>query len=910
MDEFNSAKHFINSLPLLKTKWAGFLGRKAWPLAAGLAVLCVFVLPLGVEATVGSTTALALAAVFHLLVGWIGQLLLLLTGALIYVAQYNGFVDSDAVTNGWVIVRDIANMFFIVSLLLIAFGTMLGFGSYHYSSTLPRLVIMAVLVNFSRTICGLLIDFAQVIMLTFVNGFKEAAGGNFVNAFQISTLMQLPAANDSEAEDVLWKTAISMILAFFLISIASGVVVIMIVVLVTRIVYLWLLIVLSPLAFLASTVPITRASGFYGKWWDKFNNQLIVGPLMAFFLWLALVSVSSDRVHTKGFPDKSKDTSSAEVSSAAADAALREGNVNIEKFIISIALLLGGVAMAQEMSQGAVGLGKNVLNRAGRVGVGALKLGAKGGRAMAGGVYKATGGEALVDRTKERLYTGLGRLPGGGYWRRKAAGQRGVIEQKAAIDSKLVSQMNDKELEKEARRPALSHAARAAKKAALQEQLKRAADPANEYNMDEKTYHAKRREGQRLDKMTNSTEMETAFSDFAKKNTRFIVDPQSTGKEREKQLNWFKASWKGKSAHGIGEMNAKDYTPEAMTLASSQALATAHGTRMNADQQRAMFSALGMDDKAKKEFEGMQLNDPGRAQMIEDHQERLRQDPKNFEYLDNDQKAKLVHDNAADPQKIASIGVDRLASVKVDDKSMNQGQREQVARDLGQALSAEDIRKLPQDLAEAIRSELKNLSLGSTDGGEIDKQLGKYLESGGTAHTAFAGYNAGTGNFDDTAGREAFGRWLERGNTAEKAGKLASISPYEMKHSAGANDLNIEIASNAKAEDIRQLLGAGNHQQAQAIIDMINNMEGMDINVAVESYESSLPTDLSSDQMRSKVEGFKARLEVAKKDATKIMNDLSDGRDSIAELLSAAKAQAKLDRAGDKLERKLSRKRK
>ncbi|MBU1029533.1 hypothetical protein KKE28_05015, partial [Patescibacteria group bacterium] len=95
MDEFNSAKHFINSLPLLKTKWAGFLGRKAWPLAAGLAVLCVFVLPLGVEATVGSTTALALAAVFHLLVGWIGQLLLLLTGALIYVAQYNGFVDSD-----------------------------------------------------------------------------------------------------------------------------------------------------------------------------------------------------------------------------------------------------------------------------------------------------------------------------------------------------------------------------------------------------------------------------------------------------------------------------------------------------------------------------------------------------------------------------------------------------------------------------------------------------------------------------------------------------------------------------------------------------------------------------------------------------------------------------------------------
>jgi len=74
-------------------------------------------------------------------------------------------------------------MSFILILLIIAFATILRQESYS-KKLLPKLLIMAVLINFSRTIFGLLIDFSQVIMLTFVNAFS-AGGGYFIKALEL-----------------------------------------------------------------------------------------------------------------------------------------------------------------------------------------------------------------------------------------------------------------------------------------------------------------------------------------------------------------------------------------------------------------------------------------------------------------------------------------------------------------------------------------------------------------------------------------------------------------------------------------------------------------------------------------------------------------------------------------------------
>jgi hypothetical protein len=88
------------------------------------------------------------------------------------VLSYQNFIGSEAVIQGWVIVRDLSNMFFVVILLVIAFATILHIENYNYKKWLPKLILMAVLINFSKTICGLLIDVAQIVMLTLLTLLK------------------------------------------------------------------------------------------------------------------------------------------------------------------------------------------------------------------------------------------------------------------------------------------------------------------------------------------------------------------------------------------------------------------------------------------------------------------------------------------------------------------------------------------------------------------------------------------------------------------------------------------------------------------------------------------------------------------------------------------------------------------
>ena len=108
---------------------------------------------------------------------------------IIEIGGYNGYINAPAVEVGWVMVRDLANMFFVVALLLIAFGTILGLEQYEWKKLMVKLFFAAILVNFSRVICGIMIDAAQVVMMTFINGVVATAGGNLINAFNLHNSM-------------------------------------------------------------------------------------------------------------------------------------------------------------------------------------------------------------------------------------------------------------------------------------------------------------------------------------------------------------------------------------------------------------------------------------------------------------------------------------------------------------------------------------------------------------------------------------------------------------------------------------------------------------------------------------------------------------------------------------------------
>lgn len=277
-----------------------------------------------------------------------GKMATLLVSILIEIAQYNDFLSSSAVANGWVVTRDIANMFFIVVLLVIAFGTILGSEKYN-TKLLAQLLIMAVAINFSRTFIGIMIDASQVVMLTFVNGFSAAGAGNFINAFGVTKVMQY-AVNAGDL-NVTGLTALisALIMGLVLMLVACSVLLTIVGTLLFRIAYLWLLIVIAPLTWLMSTIPAGKA--YYDKWWAQFRDQLIVGPAMAFFLWLSLTAVGSglawNQVVVKG----------GSIAKIELGPTVLLSSENILSFIITVVLLLASAKMAQDIAGSAAGYG-------------------------------------------------------------------------------------------------------------------------------------------------------------------------------------------------------------------------------------------------------------------------------------------------------------------------------------------------------------------------------------------------------------------------------------------------------------------------------------------------------------------------------------------------------------------------
>lgn len=336
-------------------------GRRGWLTRGfGLATPAVLALtPLAARAQEDGLFEKAVTTIAqHILypiVQLLGNLLITLINILVSVAQYNGFLDAAAVDKGFTIVRDVGNLFFIIVLLIIAAGTVLNIPQYRFNRLLPRLLLMAVLVNLSKEIAGLLIDFAQVVMLTFVNAFRTAAAGNLTTAFGLSDLLKLRSTVPGAVGG--YTIVGALFLALALLVVACFVVVAYVVILLVRIVALWVLVVLAPLPYVLDTFPAGKK--YASEWWSKFTQYTICGPVIAFFLWLSLSVIAISSAGDAGLSSQvlqGRSVSSSEqaqVVTPADDSAIAATISEISRvdkllsYMIAIVLLFTTLTMAQ-----------------------------------------------------------------------------------------------------------------------------------------------------------------------------------------------------------------------------------------------------------------------------------------------------------------------------------------------------------------------------------------------------------------------------------------------------------------------------------------------------------------------------------------------------------------------------------
>lgn len=345
----------------------------------------------------------------------LGYILIQLVDFLIQIVQFNNFVKAAPVRIGWPILRDTVNMFFIIVVLVSAFATIIGYPKeFHYRQILPKLLLMAVLINFSKTLIGLMIDFSQVVVLTFVNGFKAAAGGNFINALHIREVMNIntstgpvitqdpsgtihvdagAAADDGVTIYQIFNMLLAAIFGIWLLSISITLIIIMVVFFLARIIILWFLLITSPVMFFAWALPgkLQKAfSAFTDQWWNRLSSALIGGPVMAFFLWLSLAMAQGgngpDALVGDGqsaIYNDSKRSAEVQGVETAFKAGDKLGSIVVTEigdaktfsnFIIMVAFMLLGVQVAVQSSQALApklgGLARSISDTGGMMGMG------------------------------------------------------------------------------------------------------------------------------------------------------------------------------------------------------------------------------------------------------------------------------------------------------------------------------------------------------------------------------------------------------------------------------------------------------------------------------------------------------------------------------------------------------------
>ncbi|MFH1236032.1 MAG: hypothetical protein V1685_03785 [Parcubacteria group bacterium] len=351
----------------------------------------------------------ALIEILANLILWIasllGKLLLVVIGILIGIAQYNHFIDVQAVQTGWVIVRDVSNMFFILILLVISFGTILRIEQYRYQRLLGKLILMAILINLSKFIAGFFIDLMQVIMLTFVNAFKDAAAGNFTEMFQLKNILKF---RDVKTPPPSGELLGAVLLAVAFLVIALMVTLIMVVVLIIRIIMLWILVILSPLAYMLAAYPGTQK--YASMWWSSFWKHAVIGPVLAFFLWLALtVTTTTTSTLVQQVNESTQDVPSqvltsttptdTELAGSVSQASTGEG---ILSFIFGIGMLMGALMVTQQFGGVAgnlAGRASSAIQKGGMAALVPLRLAQKGIK---------EGGKGLFGYAREEVGAKLG----------------------------------------------------------------------------------------------------------------------------------------------------------------------------------------------------------------------------------------------------------------------------------------------------------------------------------------------------------------------------------------------------------------------------------------------------------------------------------------------------------------------
>jgi hypothetical protein len=309
----------------------------------------------GFWATVGSGLLWALNSLLYgifLVAAWTVDLAAGILEFALNPKAVNTLFNLDAVYVVWQMVRDFFNLFFILTLLFIAFATIFQISKYNYKALLKTLLLMALLVNFSWPISRFIVDATNVPMYFFLgnmfdSGSKGAAGGSRVAEVSLQTSgikeLVLPEYNPDMNITGSSKLTVKLLVAIVFIFLFGVSLSVLGILLLVRTIVLVLLVAFSPVGFAGLAIPGFQDQAH--KWWSNFLNYALFGPA-AMLVLLAAVAFM------KGFNLPA--TQDQLTALASTDGAINTSNVI--KTLIPIILVWISIGTGQSMGIAGAGM--------------------------------------------------------------------------------------------------------------------------------------------------------------------------------------------------------------------------------------------------------------------------------------------------------------------------------------------------------------------------------------------------------------------------------------------------------------------------------------------------------------------------------------------------------------------------
>ena len=138
-------------------------------------------------------------------------------------------------------------------------------------------------------------------------------------------------------------------------------------ILVFRIIALWVLIILSPLAFFLWALPAKQAQKGFDEWRAEFTKQVVIGPVMAFFIYLIILFfIANARTVTENSVTNVYGIQQRSSTSTRPAAGIISEPKNMLGFIVGVALMFVAMEVASKIGARGVSQAKGISNRAAR----------------------------------------------------------------------------------------------------------------------------------------------------------------------------------------------------------------------------------------------------------------------------------------------------------------------------------------------------------------------------------------------------------------------------------------------------------------------------------------------------------------------------------------------------------------